>query len=242
VKNRLKISLENNLKVIITGSEGLIGKTICNLFEDINYNVIRCDLQLGHDLNDEKFVRNFFKSNTAPYLLNLFGLNNHQTSSDSSNNVFDISLQSFNAYLQCNLVNLFSTCREFARNSESKSIVNVSSLYSIISPDPLLYKTSKNDRQEKHIAYGVSKAGVEQLTRHLGVHLAPKIRVNCVAPGGVESSNIPEDFKIKFCEKVPLKRQQKIEELFGMFRFLCSEESSYTTCEIFRINGGYGCL
>ena len=40
-------------------------------------------------------------------------------------------------------------------------------------------------------------------------------------------------------KKVLIGRQQRVSELFGIFRYLCSEESSYVTCETFRINGGY---
>ena len=156
------------------------------------------------------------------------------------NNLFDITLDSFRKYLETNLTALFSVCREYSRNNETGAIVNVSSLYSINSPDPELYKEYKGDKKQKHIAYGISKAGVEQMTRHLGVHLAPNIRVNCVAPGGVEAEGINESFKTKFRKKVPLNRQQKVEELYGIFKFLCSEQSSYATCETFRINGGYG--
>tara|TARA_R100000008_G_C3562653_1_gene157169 strand:+ start:472 stop:1152 length:681 start_codon:yes stop_codon:yes gene_type:complete len=224
------------MKVIITGSEGLIGKKISEMFEDDGYEVIRCDLSLGHDLTNEQFVIDFFQKNKASYLLNLFGLN----SVVDENNLFDIPLDSFSKYLNTNLTALFSVCREYARNNSCGSIVNVSSLYSIKSPDPKLYKQFEGDNSQKHIAYGVSKAGVEQMTRHLGVHLAPNIRVNCVAPGGVEADNIDEKFCKKFRKKVPLGRQQKASELYGIFKFLCSEESSYATCETFRINGGYG--
>jgi NAD(P)-dependent dehydrogenase (short-subunit alcohol dehydrogenase family) len=227
------------MNIIITGSEGLIGKVISKMFEDIGYDVIRCDLSIGHNLNDEDFVKKFFSENKSNYLLNLFGLNNHASDLNSTNNLFDVSLESFTQYLDVNITSLFSVCRQFALNNQKGSIVNVSSLYGKISPDPELYKKFEGDLRQKHIAYGVSKAGVEQLTRHLGVHLAPNIRVNCVAPGGVESENIDEIFVNKFSKKVLIGRQQRVSELFGIFRYLCSEESSYVTCETFRINGGY---
>lgn len=206
------------------------------MFEEDGYEVIRCDLSLGHDLTNEQFVIDFFQKNKAPYLLNLFGLN----SIVDENNLFNITLESFSKYLNTNLTALFSVCREYSRNNNKGSIVNVSSLYSINSPDPSLYKQHDADDSQKHIAYGVSKAGVEQMTRHLGVHLAPNIRVNCVAPGGVEADNIDKKFCEKFINKVPLGRQQKASELYGIFKFLCSEDSSYATCETFRVNGGYG--
>ncbi len=59
-------------KIIVTGSEGLIGTEICKYFEKNNDKVYRLDLQLGHDLNDEKFVKSWFKKNHAKYLVNCF--------------------------------------------------------------------------------------------------------------------------------------------------------------------------
>ena len=227
-------------KIIITGSEGLIGKEIVDFFIGKKYNVIRCDIALGHDLTNESFVKKYFLENDADYLLNLFAFNDHVTNSNTTNNLFDISLNSFEKYMSVNLTALFSVCREYARNNKVGAIVNVSSLYSSLSPDPILYKSNTLDPKEKHIAYGVTKAGVEQLTRHLSVHLAPHIRVNCVAPGGIGEASQPDHFVNKFTNKTPMKRMMKQSDLYGIFLYLCSEYSSYTTGQTFRINGGYG--
>ena len=48
-------------KVIVTGSEGLIGKEIAGHLNKNGYHVIRCDLKLGHDLSNEDFVKLWFK-------------------------------------------------------------------------------------------------------------------------------------------------------------------------------------
>ena len=58
-------------KVIITGSSGLIGREVTSYFKK-NNEVIECDLSLGHDLNDESFVKDFFRKNKANCLINLF--------------------------------------------------------------------------------------------------------------------------------------------------------------------------
>tara|TARA_R110002096_G_scaffold132971_4_gene283703 strand:+ start:520 stop:1215 length:696 start_codon:yes stop_codon:yes gene_type:complete len=228
-------------RIIITGSEGLIGKSVTSFFESQDYHVIRCDLSLGHDLTEERFVRNFFKDNKAEYLLNLFAFNDHVSDTNITNNLFDITISSFEKYLNVNLTSLFSVCREYARNNNEGAIVNVSSLYSSLSPDPTLYKAFPGDKKEKHVAYGVTKAGVEQLTRHLAVHLAPDFRVNAVAPGGIGEASQPDHFVKRFVNKTPMNRMMKQEDLFGIFMYLCSNASIYTTGQTFRINGGYGC-
>ena len=71
-------------KVIITGSEGFIGKEVSNFLKN-NYKVIKCSKSLGHDLTNEKFVKNWFKKNKADHLINLFGLNEHIDKKDKKN-------------------------------------------------------------------------------------------------------------------------------------------------------------
>jgi NAD(P)-dependent dehydrogenase (short-subunit alcohol dehydrogenase family) len=226
-------------KIIITGSSGLIGKPVTEYFKKQNYEVVECDLSLGHDLTNENFVKDFFLKNKSNYILNLFAFNDHVNNAGSTNNLFDIKLSSFTKYLDVNLTALFSVCREYARNNSTGGIVNVSSLYAVNSPDPYLYKKIPTSKKEKHIAYGITKAGVEQLTRHLAVHLSPNFNVNCVAPGGIGEASQPDYFVERFVSKTLCGRMMHQKDLFGIFKFLCSSDSEYTTGQTFRINGGY---
>ena len=132
-----------------------------------------------------------------------------------------------------NLTSLFSVCREFARNNKTGAIVNFSSTYGAVAPYPHIYESS-----EKHIGYSVSKAGVIQLTRHLSVYLAPKIRVNCIVPGGIAHRQ-SKNFKDKYAKLVPMKRMMNVKELNRITEYLCSDESSYVTGALFCVDGGW---
>mgnify|MGYP003675756377 FL=1 len=218
-------------KIIVTGSEGLIGLEIVRYLELAGNEVIRCDLQLGHDLTNEEFVRQFFKDNPAHALINLFALNHHIEGGDSGATLMDISLESFELYMKVNLVSLFSVCREFARhNTKGTSIINFSSTYGVVSPNKNIYDG------EKHIGYSVSKSGVLMLTKHLATHMSPNIRVNSV--GGVEHNQSPE-FKDKYSSHTPMGRMMKVEEINGIVDYLISDKSSYTTGAEFKIDGGW---
>lgn len=103
--------------IIITGSEGFLGKEISNYFEK-NSKVHKLDLSLGHDLTDEKFVKEWFSKNHANYLINCFAVNDNITKKRKRNTLFNFSLESFQDYLNVNLVSLFSVCREFAKNNK----------------------------------------------------------------------------------------------------------------------------
>ena len=50
----------NTMKIIITGSEGLIGSELSRFLEK-NHEIIKIDLVLGHDLNNESFVKDWFR-------------------------------------------------------------------------------------------------------------------------------------------------------------------------------------
>ena len=218
--------------VIITGSKGFLGKEISNYFEK-NSKVHKLDLSLGYDLTDEKFVKKWFSKNHANYLINCFAVNDNITKKRKRNTLFNFSLESFQDYLNVNLVSLFSVCREFAKNNKKSSIINFSSIYGAVSPNPSLY-----DKFHKDIGYSVSKAGVINMTKYLAVHLAPEIRVNCVVPGGI-SQDQDQVFKKKYSKLTPMKRMMEKNELNGMLDFLCSKKSNYMTGSIIFMDGGY---
>ncbi len=220
------------MKVIITGSEGLLGKEISTYLEK-EHNVIKLDLLLGHDLTDENFVRDWFSKNKGDCLINCFAINDHVEEGKTRGTIFDITLESFGKFLEVNLTSLFSVCREFAKNNENGNIVNFSATTGIVSARPDLYNGG-----HKHPAYSISKAGVINLTKFLATHLAPKIRVNCIAPGGVEFDQ-DEEFKKVYSSMTPMKRMMEKNELNKLVEFLCTSDSSYMTGSTIVVDGGW---
>lgn len=86
----------------------------------------------------------------------------------------------------------------------------------------------------KHFAYTASKAMLTQLTRALAVELAPKIRVNAVAPGVLASS---EDARERVLDKIPLKRFAAPADIAKAVIFLACD-ATYATGEVLVIDGG----
>lgn len=92
--------------------------------------------------------------------------------------------------------------------------------------------------------YAASKAAIIAITRGLARQLAPKgIRVNSIAPGPIwtplqVTEAQPEGHIAKFGQSTPLKRGGQPVELAAAYVLLASNESSYTTAEVYGITGG----
>lgn len=91
-------------------------------------------------------------------------------------------------------------------------------------------------------AYAVSKAGVVALTRCLaGGYARNNIRVNCVAPGLMDTpmvSEIQTDSRKASVQRIPIQRQGRAEETANTVLFLASDESSYITGQTIQVDGG----
>lgn len=145
--------------------------------------------------------------------------------------------------LEVNAAGLFLVSQVFGAAMAVKrrgSIINIGSLYASVSPDARFYDHIPSDPPFiKPPAYGASKAAVVNLTKYLAAHLAPHgVRVNALSPGGVLGGQ-DEDFKRKFCARVPLGRMANAEDLRGPLLFLASPASAYVTGINLKVDGGF---
>jgi 3-oxoacyl-[acyl-carrier protein] reductase len=90
--------------------------------------------------------------------------------------------------------------------------------------------------------YAASKAGVIGFTKACAREMAPRgITVNAVSPGFIKTDitdQLPEDMKKDYISKIPLNRFGTTEDVAGAVAFLTSDDASYITGEVFRVNGG----
>lgn len=221
------------MRIILAGSEGFLGKSISDYLKSVGHEILGLDLRLGHDLSDELFVRSWFSDNSADVLINCFAINDHVLPRSQRESFLEVSLRNFEEVLSVNVTALFSVSREFIRNNHMGKIINFSSIYSVVSPRPDIYAGG-----EKHIGYGVSKAAVNQITRHLAVHAAPDFSVNTIILGGVFNEQ-DSDFVNAYSENVPMGRMGNPSDLYPALEMLISPSSQYLTGSEILIDGGW---
>ncbi|MBI1391059.1 MAG: SDR family oxidoreductase [bacterium] len=121
------------------------------------------------------------------------------------------------------------------------SIVNVCSIYGLVSPDQRIYAYRETDKGPffKPVAYSASKSSLLNLTRYLATYWAPRgVRVNCVTFGGVFNRQ-DEEFLKGYTARVPLGRMAREDEYNGVIVFLTSDASSYMTGSNVVLDGGW---
>lgn len=157
----------------------------------------------------------------------------------------------FDAFIAAAMINmaaphlLIEACRRLLaeagrRNRGGASVVNVASMYGVVSPDPRIYKDAPALANPPF--YGASKAGMLQLSRYLACHLAPeRIRVNAVVPGAFPSPAVLERFprfEDAVRSKIPAGRVGVPEEIAGPVVFLLSDAASYMSGAAVHVDGG----
>jgi NAD(P)-dependent dehydrogenase (short-subunit alcohol dehydrogenase family) len=121
------------------------------------------------------------------------------------------------------------------------SIVNVSSVYGLLSPQQDVYEFRRREGETfyKPVAYSVSKSAILNLTRYLATYWAKAgVRVNTVTLAGVLDDQ-PAEFLEAYTARVPLGRMAEARECLGAIVFLASDASSYVTGANLVVDGGW---
>lgn len=259
-----QFSLERK-NVLVTGATGYLGRAmICGLAE-LGANVLingrsiqRVEKAVDElknvgllatpaifDINDEAEVKKWFlQYNDLP----MHGLVNNAYAGgagsietaveDDYRSSYEISLVSAHRLLKYALPGLRAAYHECG----NASVVNIGSMYGLVSPDQRVYP---NKKAANPPFYGASKAALLQWTKYAACEFgAEGIRVNAISPGPFPSkevqANNPE-FVNLLAGKVPLGRVGQASELQGPLSFLISDASSFVNGTNLVVDGGWTC-
>jgi len=153
-----------------------------------------------------------------------------------SNGGLNVTEEEWDSVMNANLKSILFMCKYVIpemQKRQSGTIVNNASMAAFHAH--LLY------------AYSTSKAGVVNLTKSLAVyHARDNIRVNCVAPGFIDTpmvAAIMNDTRKKMVnERVPMKRHGTADEVAAVVCFLFSDDASFITGETIRVDGGLSAM
>ena len=106
----------------------------------------------------------------------------------------------------------------------------------------LVSSTAGQRGEAGHADYAASKGAAISLTKSLAIEYAPDIRVNCVAPGWVDTemsaTSLASNAEKRIMAEIPLNRVADAEDIAGPIVFLCSDLARQITGEVVNVNGG----
>ncbi len=152
--------------------------------------------------------------------------------------------ESFDQVMDVNVKGTFLSCQVVGALMAAEgrgSIVNVSSVYGMLSPVQELYEFRRGGGEEfvKPVAYSVSKSALYNLTRYLATYWAKDgVRVNTLTLAGVWNEQ-PKEFVDAYTARMPLGRMADPREVIGPVVFLASDASSYMTGANLVVDGGW---
>ncbi|HIA12034.1 MAG TPA: SDR family oxidoreductase [Flavobacteriales bacterium] len=241
----------NGKVVLVTGACGQLGSAICKSLEQTGAKVVGTDIKLNGksgdtdlrelDITSRADVENTFEGIHEQYgsidvLINNAGVSTFEKFEErpekSFDWVMDVNLKGTFFCIQ-SYVNLLDQHKQ-----ESGAIVNIGSIFGVVSPDFRNYTDLNRKNSE---VYGATKAGVIQMTKYFAVHLADRnIRVNAVSPGGIFNPENPQgdDFIKNYSSRTPMNRMANDEDMLGAILYLSGDAAKYTTGQNIVIDGG----
>jgi len=237
--------------VLITGSSRGLGAAIAKVFAQNNHNIILNYnnseqqaltlaeelkkynvevLPIKADITSETEIKNMVSVTKEKFKKIDILINNAGIAIDTT--FENKTKENFIKILDTNLVGPFLLSKyigEYMLKEKQGCIVNISSTNGI------------DTYYEYSLDYDASKAGLISLTHNLALHFAPYIRVNCVAPGWINTEmnkNLDEEYKKTEERKILLNRFAEPEEIANVVYFLTTDEAKYINNEIIRVDGG----
>jgi NAD(P)-dependent dehydrogenase (short-subunit alcohol dehydrogenase family) len=256
--------------IVITGGMGQLGQQYAGALMDYGAKVAIVDLQIRKaNLNDklarhsesdfmllradvtrrsslEAALREIKRQWDIPHaLVNNAALDSPPDAPAEENGPFEnYPESSWNDIMNVNVKGVFLCCQVFGgqmAEARQGSIVNICSVYGLVSPDQRIYTYRRKEGQTfyKPIAYSASKSALLNLTRYLATYWADRnVRVNTITLGGVFNYQ-DKQFLKGYCARVPLGRMAREDEYNGALIFLLSDASSYMTGSNLVIDGGW---
>ncbi|WP_312971764.1 SDR family oxidoreductase [Atlantibacter sp.] len=153
----------------------------------------------------------------------------------------------FRDVVEVNLVGTFLMTQQVGKRmrqaGKGGSIINVGSIYGVVSPVQDIYSYKKEDTGipfVKPVAYSAAKSGLYNFTRYCATYWGRDgIRVNTLTLSGVERSDQDPRFQKNYTNRIPIGRMAQPHEYNGAVVFMLSDASIYMTGSTVTVDGGW---
>jgi NAD(P)-dependent dehydrogenase (short-subunit alcohol dehydrogenase family) len=241
-----------NKNIIITGSEGFLGKSLVNFFNKSGANVYGLDIAgkikstIVCDITNEDEVKKTFMNinskGKVDILINNASINPSIVKKKLKRYKFsDYNINIWKKNIEVDLVGSFLMAKHALKVFEKYkkgTIINISSIYGLIGPDQSMYGQNKKFYGYKPIEYSVAKSGLIGFTKALASYYkGTNIKILSLAFGGFEN-NTKKLFNKKYSSKTIANRMANKEEFINYVSFFASDKSSYSNGACVVIDGG----
>ncbi len=246
---------------VVAGGLGLIGKEVSIALAQVGAKTVVLDIDKKKgkdfekeakkqklDINFKEFDITNFKTyeETLKQIEKDYGkiqiwINTaYPRTKDWANRLEDIKSGSWQENVDMHMNSYCLLTRDVAENMKQKkvkgSIINLSSIYGVVSPDFEVYAGTE---MTNPAAYSAIKGGITNFSRYAASYYGKcGIRVNAVCPGGVFDKQNPV-FVENYNRRTLLKRMATAEEIAATILFLASDASSYITGAAIMVDGGW---
>lgn len=205
------------------------------------------------DITDKESIRAGLDALEAKWgvpdaLINNAGLDTQPSAPPEVSGPFeDFPEEIFREVVEVNLVGTFLMIQavgaRMRKAGKPGSIVNVGSIYGMVSPVQDIYAYRKERTGiafVKPVAYSAAKSGVYNLTRYCATYWGRQgIRVNTLTPSGVGRETQDATFQANYTARIPIGRMARADEFNGAMIFLVSDASTYMTGSNLIVDGGW---
>jgi NAD(P)-dependent dehydrogenase (short-subunit alcohol dehydrogenase family) len=234
---------------IVTGGAGQLGAEIARGLEERGAEVAVFDIAADRyrvDVTDRAALEAAVEEVGTPHvLINAAALDTPPDApAEEVGPVETYPEASFDRVMDVNVKGTFLACQVIGARMAAEgrgSIVNISSIYGMLSPVQDVYEFRRGDGDEfyKPVAYSVSKSALYNLTRYLATYWAKSgVRVNTLTLAGVANDQ-PQEFVDAYTARMPVGRMADVGEVVGPVVFLASDASSYVTGANLVVDGGW---
>ena len=203
-----------------------------------------CDVTSKSSLGDALAAIQAFRG-TPTTLINNAAIDSPPSAPLEENGPFETyPEESWDRVLDVNLKGVFLSCQTIGAamaQAGRGSIVNVASIYGLVSPDQSIYdyRRQRGEVLFKPVAYSASKSGIYNLSRYLAAYWARQgVRVNSLTIAGVFAGQ-EQAFLDAYTARIPVGRMAQPGEYDGAVLFLASPASAYMTGANLVMDGGW---